>query len=223
MRDMKVFGCGERTVMPKPCAMLVAGVGMLLVARSAWAGEIEVLYEGQWKALKTELHNGREYVALPEIAKVAGGEVLRDGLRVKGVTFRLVEDEAGVVVGETTFLLSAPPVKQRGTFWVPVEFVVRALEVRFGEGRVYWNKSARVVWIGKERYNLRLLRNQAYPDYTRIVVEPPGPPPPGRRPARRPRPPRPPRLKRSGPFPSIRATGDGIRERWDRMASTRRM
>jgi len=151
--------------------MLVAGIGMLLVARSAWAGEIEVLYEGQWKALKTELHNGREYVALPEIAKVTGGEVLRDGLRVKGVSFRLVEDEAGVVVGETTFLLSAPPVKQRGTFWVPVEFVVRALEVRFGEGRVYWNKSARVVWIGKERYNLRLLRNHAYPDYTRIVIE----------------------------------------------------
>jgi N-acetylmuramoyl-L-alanine amidase len=28
-----------------------------------------------------------------------------------------------------------------------------------------------VVWLGKERYNLRLLRHHAYPDYTRIVIE----------------------------------------------------
>src|SRR3972149_5676274 len=77
----------------------------------------------------------------------------------------------GGVVGDPTFLLTAPPVKQRGAFWVPVEFLVRALEARYGEGRVYWNRSGGVVWLGKERYNLRLLRHHAYPDYTRLVIE----------------------------------------------------
>jgi N-acetylmuramoyl-L-alanine amidase len=157
--------------MGKVFAGLLAGGGILLFSASAWTGEIEVLYEGQWKVVKSEPINERDYVALAEVAKISGGDVLRDGLRVKGMTFRLVEGEAGVVVGDTTFLLTAPPVKQRGAFWVPIEFLVRALEARYGEGRVYWNKSARVVWLGNERYNLRLLRHHAYPDYTRIVIE----------------------------------------------------
>ncbi|MFQ5848842.1 MAG: N-acetylmuramoyl-L-alanine amidase [Candidatus Methylomirabilales bacterium] len=151
--------------------ILIGVAAVLLLTQGAWAGEIEVLYEGQWKVLHTKLIKGREYVPLFQVAKVSGGRILRDGLRVKEVVFRLVEGEAGIVVGDTTFLLTAPPVKERGTFWVPIEFLVRALEARYGEGRVYWNKSTRVVWLGHERYNLRLLRHHAYPDYTRIVIE----------------------------------------------------
>ena len=157
--------------MRKLSVILVGMMASLLLAHLAWPGEIEVLYEGQWKILKTELVSGREYVPLAQVAKITGGGVLRDGLRVNGVTFRLVEGEPGVVVGDTTFLLTAPPVKQRGAFWVPVEFLVRALEARYGEGRVFWNRSGRVVWLGKEQYNLRLLRHHAYPDYTRLVIE----------------------------------------------------
>ncbi len=157
--------------MRKLSVSLVGMIASLLLAHLAWPGEIEVLYEGQWKILKTELVSGREYVPLAQVAKITGGGVLRDGLRVNGVTFRLVEGEPGVVVGDTTFLLTAPPVKQRGAFWVPVEFLVRALEARYGEGRVFWNRSGRVVWLGKEQYNLRLLRHHAYPDYTRLVIE----------------------------------------------------
>ncbi|MGH7351938.1 MAG: N-acetylmuramoyl-L-alanine amidase, partial [Candidatus Methylomirabilales bacterium] len=157
--------------MRKLSVSLVGMMASLLLAHLAWPGEIEVLYEGQWKILKTELVSGREYVPLAQVAKITGGGVLRDGLRVNGVTFRLVEGEPGVVVGDTTFLLTAPPVKQRGAFWVPVEFLVRALEARYGEGRVFWNRSGRVVWLGKEQYNLRLLRHHAYPDYTRLVIE----------------------------------------------------
>ncbi len=157
--------------MRKLSVILVGMMAFLLLAHLAWPGEIEVLYEGQWKILKTELVSGREYVPLAQVAKITGGGVLRDGLRVNGVTFRLVEGEPGVVVGDTTFLLTAPPVKQRGAFWVPVEFLVRALEARYGEGRVFWNRSGRVVWLGKEQYNLRLLRHHAYPDYTRLVIE----------------------------------------------------
>ncbi len=157
--------------MRKLSVILVGMMASLLLAHLAWPGEIEVLYEGQWKILKTELVSGREYVPLAQVAKITGGGVLRDGLQVNGVTFRLVEGEPGVVVGDTTFLLTAPPVKQRGAFWVPVEFLVRALEARYGEGRVFWNRSGRVVWLGKEPYNIRLLRHHAYPDYTRLVIE----------------------------------------------------
>lgn len=157
--------------MRKGLVILLGIAGVLLLPRFAWTGEIEVLYGGRWKVLKTELINNQEYVPLFQVAKISGGRVLRDGLRVKRVTFRLVEGEAGVVVGETTFLLTAPPLKRRGAFWVPIEFLVRALEARHGEGRIYWNRSTRVVWVGKERYNLRLMRHHAYPDYTRIVIE----------------------------------------------------
>ncbi len=157
--------------MRKLSVILVGMTASLLLAHLAWPGEIEILYEGQRKVVTTELVSGREYVPLAQVAKITGGGVLRDGLRVNGVTFRLVEGEPGVVVGDTTFLLTAPPVKQRGAFWVPVEFLVRALEARYGEGRVYWNRSGGVVWLGKERYNLRLLRHHAYPDYTRLVIE----------------------------------------------------
>lgn len=150
--------------------ILTAMVGIVLLPKFGWAGEIEVLFEGRVKVLKTELVNGREYVPLAQVAQVTRGKILRDGLQVKDVTFRLVEDQAGVVVGDTTFLLSAPPVKRRGIFWVPIEFTVRALEARYGEGWVYWNKATRVVWLGKEQYNLRMLRHHAYTDYTRIVI-----------------------------------------------------
>ncbi|MCI0484007.1 MAG: N-acetylmuramoyl-L-alanine amidase [candidate division NC10 bacterium] len=157
--------------MRKVFAILMGMTACLLLAHVAWPGEIEVLHEGKWKIATTELVSGREYLPLTQVAKISGGGVLRDGLRVNGVTFRLVEGEPGVVVGDATFLLAAPPVKQRGAFWVPVEFLVRVLEARYGEGRVYWNRSARMVWVGKDRYNLRLLRHHAYPDYTRLVIE----------------------------------------------------
>lgn len=171
MLDMKVWLRPGQDRMRKLFVILIGMTGSVLLVQLAWPGEIEVLYEGQRKVLTPELINGREYVPLPQVAKISGGGVLRDGLRVNGVTFRLVEGEPGVVVGDTAFLLTDPPVKQRGTFWVPVEFLVRALEARFGEGRIYWNRSARVIWLGKERYNLRLLRHHAYPDYTRLVIE----------------------------------------------------
>lgn len=157
--------------MRKLFVILLATGGILFPTRPAWTGEIEVLYEGRWNVLKTEIIKEREYVSLPEVARVSGGKVLRDGVQVNGVTFRLVDGESGVVVGDTTFLLTAPPVKQGAAFWVPIEFLVRALEARYGEGRIYWNRSTRVVWLGKERYNLRLLRHHAYPDYTRLVIE----------------------------------------------------
>ncbi len=157
--------------MHRLCAILPAIVGILVLPKIAWTGEIEVLFEGRVKVLNTELLNEGEYVPLVQVAQVTRGKILRDGLQVENVTFRLVEDQAGVVVGDTTFLLSAPPVKRRGIFWVPLEFLIRAMEVRYGEGRVYWNKATRVVWLGKEPYNLRLLRHHAYPDYTRIVIE----------------------------------------------------
>ena len=146
-------------------------LGIVLVPKFGWTGEIEVLFDGRVKVLKTELINEQEYVPLVQVAQVTRGKILRDGLQVKDVTFRLVEDQAGIVVGDTTFLLSAPPVKRREIFWVPLEFLVRALEARYGEGRVYWNKTTRVVWLGKEPYNLRMLRHHAYTDYTRIVIE----------------------------------------------------
>ena len=151
--------------------ILTAMVGLILIPTFAWTGEIEVLVDGRVRIVKTEVVNEREYVPLVQVAQVTKGKILRDGLQVEDVTFRLVEDQAGVVVGDTTFLLSAPPVKRRGIFWVPIEFLVRALEARYGEGRVYWNKTTRVVWLGKEPYNLRLLRHHAYTDYTRIVIE----------------------------------------------------
>lgn len=151
--------------------ILTAMVGLILIPAFAWTGEIEVLVDGRVRIVKTEVVNEREYVPLVQVAQVTQGKILRDGLQVGDVTFRLVEDQAGVVVGDTTFLLSAPPVKRRGIFWVPIEFLVRALEARYGEGRVYWNKTTRVVWLGKEPYNLRLLRHHAYTDYTRIVIE----------------------------------------------------
>ncbi|MEE8152070.1 MAG: N-acetylmuramoyl-L-alanine amidase [candidate division NC10 bacterium] len=157
--------------MRKMFVVLLGVAGVVLISQSAWAGEIEVLYEGRWKVLKSELINGREYVSLRQVAKVSGGKVLRDGLQVKAVTFHLVEGEAGIVVGDTTFLLATAPVKRRGRFWVPIEFLIRALEARYGEGRIYWNRGTRVVWLGKDRYNLRLLRHHAYPDHTRIVIE----------------------------------------------------
>jgi len=157
--------------MRKPFVILLGALAVVLVTRSAWTGEIEVLYEGRLKVLSSEAINGRDYVPLRQVAEVSGGKVLRDGLQVGEVAFRLVEGEAGVVVGDTTFLLAAPPVKRRGAFWVPIEFLVRALEARYGEGRVYWNKGTKVVWLGKDRYNLRLLRHHAYPDHTRIVIE----------------------------------------------------
>ncbi len=168
MKDRRQRGQG---LMRKLFVILLAMGGVLLLTQFAWTGEIEVLYEGRWNVLKTEVIKDKEYVPLLEVAKISRGKVLRDGIRVNGVTFRLVEGEAGVVVGDTTFLLAAPPVKQGGAFWVPIEFLVRALEARYGEGRIYWNKSTRVVWVGKKRYNLRLLRHHAYPDYTRIVIE----------------------------------------------------
>ncbi|MEA3508954.1 MAG: N-acetylmuramoyl-L-alanine amidase [candidate division NC10 bacterium] len=152
-------------------AILTGLAVFLLLIQVAWTGEIEILYEGELKVLNTEFINDQEYVPLQEVATVTRGRVLRDGLRVNGGTFHLVEGQAGVILGDTTFLLSAPPVKKEGAFWVPIEFLVRAMETRYGEGRVYWNKSTRVVWIGKERYNLRLLRHHAYPNYTRIVIE----------------------------------------------------
>src|SRR3989337_3688228 len=129
-RDMKVWLRGGRDRMRKLSVILGGIVASLLLAHLAWPGEIEVLYEGQWKILKTELVSGREYVPLAQVAKITGGGVLRDGLRVNGVTFRLVEGEPGVVVRDTTFLLTAPPVKQRGAFWDPVEFLVRGLDAR---------------------------------------------------------------------------------------------
>ncbi len=151
--------------------ILLGILGTVLVSHAAWAGQIEVLYEGRLKVLNTDAINGREYIPLPQVATVSGGKILRDGLQVNGVTFRLVDGEAGVVVGETTFLLTAPPVKRQGAFWVPMEFLIRALEARYGEGRIYWNRGTRVVWVGKDPYNLRLLRHHAYPDHTRIVIE----------------------------------------------------
>ena len=151
--------------------LMMAVVGIVLLPKFAWTGEIEVLFDGRVRIVKTEIVNEREYVPLVQVAQVTQGKILRDGLQVEDVTFRLVEDQAGIVVGDTTFLLSAPPVKRRGIFWVPIEFLVRALEARYGEGRVYWNKTTRVVWLGKEPYNLRLLRHHAYTDYTRIVIE----------------------------------------------------
>jgi N-acetylmuramoyl-L-alanine amidase len=160
----------EQGIVRRLFVILTAMVGIVLLPKFAWAGEIEVLFEGRVKVLKTELVNGREYVPLVQVAQVTRGKILRDGLQVKEVTFRLVEDQAGVIVGDTTFLLSAPPVKRRGIFWVPIEFLLRALEARYGEGWVYWNKATRVVWLGKEQYNLRMLRHHAYTDYTRIVI-----------------------------------------------------
>lgn len=157
--------------MRKLCVILLGILGVVLGTDAARAGQIEVLYEGRLTVLESEPINDREYVPLAEVAKVTHGKVLRDGLAVNGVTFRLVEGEAGVVVEETTFLLAAPPVKREGAFWVPIEFLIRALEARYGEGRIYWNRGTRVVWLGKDRYNLRLLRHHAYPDHTRIVIE----------------------------------------------------
>lgn len=152
--------------------VLVLGAAWLILGvPPGWAADIEVLYEGRFKILKSEAINGREYVPLPQVAQVTGGKVLRDGLQVKEITFRLVEGESGVVVGDTTFLLGAPPVKRQGTFLVPIEFLIRALEARYGDGRIYWNRGTRVVWVGEEPYNLRLLRHHAYPDHTRIVIE----------------------------------------------------
>src|SRR3989304_2237109 len=114
MLDMKVCRRGGRDRMRKLSVILVGMMASLLLAHLAWPGEIEVLYEGQWKILKTELVSGREYVPLAQVAKITGGGVLRDGLRVNGVTFRLVEGEPGGVVGDTTFLPTAPPVQARG-------------------------------------------------------------------------------------------------------------
>jgi N-acetylmuramoyl-L-alanine amidase len=155
----------------KAFAILLGTLAVLSIPQSAWTGEIEVLYEGRLKVLHSESINGREYVPLRQVAKVSRGKVLRDGLQVKEVTFHLVEGEAGVVVGDTAFLLAAPPVKQGGAFWVPIEFLIRALEARYGEGRVYWNRGTRVVWLSEDRYNLRLLRHHAYHDHTRLVIE----------------------------------------------------
>ena len=80
--------------MRKRLVILLGIAGVLLLPRFAWTGEIEVLYGGRWKVLKTELINNQEYVPLFQVAKISGGRVLRDGLRVKRVTFRLVEGEA---------------------------------------------------------------------------------------------------------------------------------
>ncbi len=157
--------------MRKLVGVILGTLAVLFVTQVAWSGEIEVLYEGHLKILTTKAINGGDYVPLPQVAEVSRGKVLRDGLQVNDVTFHLVEDEAGVVVGDTTFLLTDPPVKERGAFWVPIEFLVRALEARYGEGRVYWNRGTKVVWLGKDPYNLRLMRSHAYPDHTRIVIE----------------------------------------------------
>src|SRR3989304_3236026 len=92
MLDMKVCLRGGRDRMRKLSVILVGMMASLLLAHLAWPGEIEVLYEGQWKILKTELVSGREYVPLAQVAKITGGGVLRDGLRVNGVTFRLQEE-----------------------------------------------------------------------------------------------------------------------------------
>ena len=144
---------------------------LLSLLTSGWAGELEVLFEGNWKALRTEVIKGREYIPLGQVAEVTKGKVLKDGLQVGAVRFHLVEEQPGVIVGDSTFLLTAPPIKQHRAFWVPIDFLIRALEARHGEGRVYWHKATRVVWVGKEQYNLRLLRHHSYPDYTRIVIE----------------------------------------------------
>src|SRR3970040_2303764 len=143
MLDMKVCLRGGRDRMRKLSVILVGMMASLLLAHLAWPGEIEVLYEGQWKILKTELVSGRGEVRLAQVAKITGGGVLSDGLRVNGVTFRLVEGEPGVVVGDTTFLLTGPPAKHRGAFWVPVEFLLRAPEARDGGGRVFRNRRRR--------------------------------------------------------------------------------
>jgi N-acetylmuramoyl-L-alanine amidase len=146
-------------------------MGVLALLPSAGAGELEVLFEGNWKVLKTETMKGREYLPLSQVAEVTKGKVLRDGLQVGEARFRLVENQPGAIVGDSTVLLTAPPIKHQGAFWVSIDFLIRALEARYGEGRVYWNKATRVVWVGKERHNLHLLRYHSYPDYTRIVIE----------------------------------------------------
>src|SRR3989304_1095210 len=84
MLDMKVCLRGGRDRMRKLSVILVGMMASLLLAHLAWPGEIEVLYEGQWKILKTELVSGREYVPLAQVAKITGGGVLRDGLRGSG-------------------------------------------------------------------------------------------------------------------------------------------
>lgn len=156
--------------------MLRTVIGLLLLAllaifSSAWAGELELLLEGGWRSVRTETVKGREYIPLSQVAEVTKGRVLKDGLLVREARFRLVEGQPGAIVGDAALLLSAPPIKQQGAFWVPVDFLIRALEVRYGEGRVYWNSATRVVWVGKEQHNLQLLRYHSHPDYTRIVIE----------------------------------------------------
>lgn len=158
------------------CLGLIAVLTMALTPARVIGGTLEVLYGDRWKVLETEILNGREFIAITGVAEVAGGKIRDAGeegveLLIDKVRFTLKTRTVSVTQGDTTFLLSTAPIKIGRTLYVPIDFLLRALEARYGNGRVYWNRTTRVVWVGSQSYTVRLLRHHSYPEYTRIVLE----------------------------------------------------
>lgn len=119
---------------------------------------------------------GRYYVSINDAAFLLGAtkfwkvETRKAVLSVEGKRIRLTVGSPVVVVGEQTFMLTAPVLFRQGTPYVPVELFTEVLPEVL-EKRIAWNPDARTLSVLRQGMTPAIVYVDASDELTYVTIE----------------------------------------------------
>ncbi|HEX5475498.1 MAG TPA: N-acetylmuramoyl-L-alanine amidase [Vicinamibacterales bacterium] len=153
----------------------LAAVGGLLAAQPAAAPYTVVMRDGR-RPLPVTTVGGQEMFALDDLARLLGLSVREDALAgglavtLNGQTIVMAAQQPLASVAGRMISLPAPPVRQGRTWYVPVDFVSRALAPIAGT-RIELRKASRLLLIGDVRLPQIALHVEPLGAVTRLTFE----------------------------------------------------
>jgi N-acetylmuramoyl-L-alanine amidase len=173
----------HRTLLPIIGALLVcAAAAVRLAGQTAPPTPLRLLTTTGMRALPTVLQNGVEMIALDDLASTFQATVRDDALAraitvtARGKTIVITPEQSIASVAGRVISLPAPPARIGGRWYVPLEFVPRALALVV-ETKLDLRKNSRLLIAGDLRVPRVVVRRELPGDGARLVfdVSPPTP------------------------------------------------
>jgi N-acetylmuramoyl-L-alanine amidase len=164
------------TVIFVTCLALLTSTALPVSQAQGQAGGLRVLSREGARMLPTVTINGQEYVALDEVA-ASFGLTLREDRLAGGVTASagsetiiITADQPVVSVSGRLVSLSAAPVRQANRWFVPPDFLQRALGPALGT-RIELRRASRLLLVGDVRVARVTARVDAAPASATVVFD----------------------------------------------------
>jgi N-acetylmuramoyl-L-alanine amidase len=145
-------------------------------AQQSTANAYLVLSKEGRQPLTTTIINGHEMVSFDDLARLFGASVREDQVArglvvtVQGKTITLSGAQGLASIGGRVASLSAPPARSGSTWFVPVDFIDRALAL-VHEPKLDVRTRSRLIIVGDVRVPRVSVRIEPQPTQTRVIVD----------------------------------------------------